>query len=250
MQVAKSRNPVVRNNALIVLCDLCVKYTSLIDRHIPRIALCLKDPSEIVRVTAVTLLTNLIRTEYVKWKDALFFRFVAGLVDDSANVRDLVRESLELVLIPKMPALCSLHFVETVFVLNGETSHPQYNKFPPTGDGEEAKFVFNGMDKSAIERRQTIYNFLLAHCSDEQRFGLSASLVESVLGSAVDGSLNVATAQGVIADTLILLSGKEIRVGRKTKTTGAVILDLVIFLFLFFEVFDAFKRKNLVFVQS
>jgi hypothetical protein len=42
----------VRSNALVVLGDLCVRYTALVERHVPAMAARLQVPT-----TAVTTLT-------------------------------------------------------------------------------------------------------------------------------------------------------------------------------------------------
>lgn len=64
------------------------RYTSLVDRHIPNIAACLRDPSALVRRQTLVLLMRLLQEDFVKWKGSLFFRFVSGLVDDDATVAD------------------------------------------------------------------------------------------------------------------------------------------------------------------
>ena len=51
----------VLNNIVIVLCDLCVRYTALVDKYIPTICTCLKDPNPFVRKQALLLLTGLLQ---------------------------------------------------------------------------------------------------------------------------------------------------------------------------------------------
>jgi hypothetical protein len=48
----------VRSNALLILGDLCVRYTHLIDRHVGMMAKCLQDEHVIVRKHAIILLTQ------------------------------------------------------------------------------------------------------------------------------------------------------------------------------------------------
>lgn len=48
----------VRSNALLVLGDLCVRYTHLVDRHVGMMAQCLQDESVVVRKHAIILLTQ------------------------------------------------------------------------------------------------------------------------------------------------------------------------------------------------
>jgi len=72
--------PVLRNNLLIILTDICVRYTSLVDPHINKLALCLRDDNALVRQHALSLITHLLATDYVKWRGTLFFRYLVTLV--------------------------------------------------------------------------------------------------------------------------------------------------------------------------
>ena len=51
-------NVAVRSNALLVLGDLCVRYTHLVDRHVGMMAKCLQDGSVVIRKNAIILLTQ------------------------------------------------------------------------------------------------------------------------------------------------------------------------------------------------
>ena len=74
--------PAVKNNVIVVLCDLAVRYSARIDPYIPVISSCMKDPSLMVRKQSLTLLTHLLQEDFVKWKGSLFFRFISTLLDD------------------------------------------------------------------------------------------------------------------------------------------------------------------------
>lgn len=45
---------------MVVLADLCIQYTALVDSHIPKLAACLSDPHELVRRQGLALLANLL----------------------------------------------------------------------------------------------------------------------------------------------------------------------------------------------
>lgn len=84
-----SPHPTVRNNVMVIMCDLCIRYPSLVDNYIPSLTLCLRDENELVRRQTLVMLTQLIQEDFIKWKSgSLLFRFVLSLVDDSQNVRD------------------------------------------------------------------------------------------------------------------------------------------------------------------
>ncbi|ELW72472.1 60S ribosomal protein L6 [Tupaia chinensis] len=52
----------VRNNVVVVLGDLCIRYTVMVDKYIPNIATCLKDSDPFIRKQTLTLLTNLLQS--------------------------------------------------------------------------------------------------------------------------------------------------------------------------------------------
>lgn len=59
----------------------------MVEKYLPCLTLCLRDPNELVRRQTLTLLTHLLQEDYVKWKGTLFFRFVIALVDDSKMIQ-------------------------------------------------------------------------------------------------------------------------------------------------------------------
>ncbi|KAH9495174.1 Condensin-2 complex subunit D3 [Bulinus truncatus] len=56
-----SDSPAVRNNVVIVMGDLTIRYTTLVDRYVTNIAACLKDSSALVRKNTLTILTRLLQ---------------------------------------------------------------------------------------------------------------------------------------------------------------------------------------------
>ncbi|XP_078537941.1 condensin-2 complex subunit D3 isoform X2 [Lissotriton helveticus] len=53
----------VRNNVIIVMCDLCVRYTTMVDRYIPNLSVCLKDNNPFIRKQTLIMLTNLLQVQ-------------------------------------------------------------------------------------------------------------------------------------------------------------------------------------------
>ena len=78
LQMAKelehSPHSAIRNNIIVVLCDLAVRYSAKVDPYISNISACLCDESLLVRKQTLTLLARLLQEDYVKWKGSLFFR--------------------------------------------------------------------------------------------------------------------------------------------------------------------------------
>ena len=61
----------MRNNLLVVLHDLARRHTSLLDRHVPAMALSLGDASPLVRQNGMLLLSQLLLEDYIKWQPPL-----------------------------------------------------------------------------------------------------------------------------------------------------------------------------------
>lgn len=51
----------VRNNVVITMCDLCKRYTAMVDKYIPNISACLKDSEPFIRRQTLLLLTDLLQ---------------------------------------------------------------------------------------------------------------------------------------------------------------------------------------------
>lgn len=51
----------VRNNVVVIMCDLCVRYTNIVDLYIPNISACLRDDEVVIREQTLIMLTNLLQ---------------------------------------------------------------------------------------------------------------------------------------------------------------------------------------------
>jgi condensin-2 complex subunit D3 len=129
----------VRNNILFVMRDLCVKYTSLVDKYVQCMADCFRDPSELVRKQSLVMVMQLLQQGFIKWRQALLMRFVYTLVDSSADVRRFA-EFVTLHLVQaKQPDLPLRHFVEIVCHLNGYL--PQHDANAAAHSGSDPRSV-------------------------------------------------------------------------------------------------------------
>uniref|UniRef100_A0A8C8ABA8 Condensin-2 complex subunit D3 n=1 Tax=Otus sunia TaxID=257818 RepID=A0A8C8ABA8_9STRI len=204
-----SHDAAVRNNVVIVMCDLCIRYTSMVDRYIPNISLCLKDPNPFIRKQTLILLTNLLQEEFVKWKDCLFFRFVSVLVDPNPDIVRFGEFCLVHLLLKRNPVMFSQHFIECIFHFNSYEKHQKYNRFPQS---VRAKNLFSLKGKDNKEKRMRIYRFLLDHFTDEQRFSITTKISHSLLACFVDQILPLdSEASELLSDTFAVLSCKEIK---------------------------------------
>ncbi|KAM6370654.1 condensin-2 complex subunit D3 [Pluvialis apricaria] len=204
-----SHDVAVCNNVVIVMCDLCIRYTSMVDRYIPNISLCLKDPNPFIRKQTLILLTNLLQEEFVKWKDCLFFRFVSVLVDPNPDIARFGEFCLVHLLLKRNPGMFSQHFIECIFHFNSYEKHEKYNRFPQS---VRAKNLFSLKGKDNKDKRMRIYRFLLDHFTDEQRFSITTKISHSILACFVDKVLPLdLEASELLSDTFAVLSCKEIK---------------------------------------
>jgi condensin-2 complex subunit D3 len=242
-------NQSVQSNALLVMGDLCVRYTNMTDRYLPVMASCLQngttdgagsisilDRSSVVRKHAVLILSSLLLQDYLKWRGLLFHRFLVACSDEDEEVAVLAESVLSGPLRVRNPKIFFNHFVESMFVLNNCTAHPIYVSASRQGDGGSGIAVsFDGINLDGQEgeaRRRSMYDFLLSKLSDEEKIGITARLAKEVLGEAVgnNGDLSqvckglspptdsssprLISAWNVLTDTFYVLTSKSIKVGR------------------------------------
>ncbi|CAG5124902.1 unnamed protein product, partial [Candidula unifasciata] len=122
-ELEESDCPAVRNNVVIIMGDLTIRYTTLVDRYVTNIAACLKDPSPLVRKNTLTILSRLLQEEYVKWKGVLFFRYITTILDEALEIKSLAEFCLEHLLLKKHPSLFFHPFLECIFHFNNYQTH-------------------------------------------------------------------------------------------------------------------------------
>jgi len=228
--VTNGDSAAVRSNALVVLGDMCIRYTNMVDRQLPAMAACLQDVGgPLVRRHAILLLSSLLLQDYVKWRGLLIMRFLAAVTDTDEAVSQMAEMTLCGPLLNKSPLLFSNSFVESLFVFNNFTGHPVYTAAASSGDSGSGAVDFQGVNLAGpanAGKRMFIYKMMLAHMSDEQRIGVTARLAKEVLKGGMDGKLKEGTlggetvmssgiaARAVLADCFDVLVCPEIRVGR------------------------------------
>jgi len=224
----------VRNNAgvvsniLVVLGDLCVRYTSLVDRHLHAMSACLQFGIEssaqntcsvlnlsgdaddktknlsntnstelaLVRKHAVILLSSLMLQDYIKFRHGMFFRFLAATVDEDEGVASLAEMTLCGPLLSKNPLLFVNNFVEAMFVLNHYVAHPMYSASNEGSSNSHHHELPHFFGPSLQFKRMALYRLMISYLNDEQKIMLSARLGKEVLLAALetqaDEGLNIA----------------------------------------------------------
>ncbi|XP_069133274.1 condensin-2 complex subunit D3-L-like [Argopecten irradians] len=223
-ELETSNDSTIRNNVVIVMCDLCVRYTTTVDCYISNIASCLKDDSPLVRKQTLTTITRLIQEDFMKWKGILFFRYITTLLDECDKISEFAEYCLVHVLLQRHPAMFFHHFLECVFHFNGYQGHGAYNNFRQS-DKDKLKFSLAG--KKKFSKRQKLYSFMLEHMSDQHRFQLTAKIVQEILEGVVDGIIPLNEDSGtLLQDALTILASKEIKLSSlKAKNSEEDVAD-------------------------
>ena len=219
------KEPAVRNNVVVVMTDLCVRHPNLIQPYLPTIASCLRDPTVMVRRQTVTLLTRLLKEDYIKLRGALFFRLLMTLVDDDEGVRTLGEFCVLNLLLEKDAGLFPVHFVECIFHFNSVQTHTIYNRFPQS-ERDIAAFDLSGA--ACKKKRMAIYTTMLNKFQEFDKLQMAQRLSQEVLGAISEGTMKLdASTSDVLADTLAILSSDAMKLNARSadeadaETTGA-----------------------------
>eukprot|EP01105_Mastigella_eilhardi_P021256 TRINITY_DN5134_c0_g2_i5.p1 TRINITY_DN5134_c0_g2~~TRINITY_DN5134_c0_g2_i5.p1 ORF type:complete len:1008 (+),score=249.84 TRINITY_DN5134_c0_g2_i5:1158-4181(+) len=214
-ELDNSTIPVIRNNVLVVLCDLCVRYTSLVGKFQRSMSLCLMDRSKFVRQQAVFLLTRLLQEAYLKWKGPLFFFYLRLTVDPDPILAQQATACLMSLVHGKESNSFYTYFVEAVFHFTGYV-HAKYNQFGlPAALLAQPHCNLSGGGENRKKRMQ-IYTLMLSNMSAEHKLLSVDKLSTDVLSGVADGALPLPQAQDVLHDALMILSSKEIKVTAPT----------------------------------
>ncbi|KAH7473984.1 Condensin-2 complex subunit D3 [Phytophthora ramorum] len=207
----------IRSNILLILGDLCIRYTSLVDAYVPTIALSLLDESRLLRRSALLLFSQLILQDYIKWRESLLRFFLRAAVDEDEELANLARHVLCGPLLQKSPHIFTNKFIEIIFVFNGVNGDKLRFSEPFEEEGtRELALLGNAL----YPRRAKLYNFLLEHMTDEQKLQISMKLCNEVLEEVMDGTLPLCEnpsqitdqcTEAVLKDTFAILCSPEIK---------------------------------------
>lgn len=209
---------VVRNNVLIALGDLCIHYTSLVDRFVPYMTGLLRDPNELLRKQAAMILASLLSEDFIKLRGSILLRFLYMLGDPSEPVRSFVECVFARILHSRNSTMFSQNFLDVICALNGWAG---LSNFQGAAGNEE--FSLQG----SPSRRASIYRFMLTLMSNDQKFNVCAQIVTTLLAAFVDSEEKIELpptigepAGQALSDGLALLCCKEMRICFTTQKAG------------------------------
>jgi condensin-2 complex subunit D3 len=200
----------VRNNVVVVLCDLCTRHTHLIDTQLPLMANLVADGNALIRRQLLQLLSDLLRENYIKWRPQLVMRVALCLADECDSVCALATTLIEDFAAQQADHVANV-FVELLFHACGCYAHPRFNREHNTNERERE--VFHLGDN--VPARLRVYKAFLAVMSDEAKFAVQADIVQNVLTSFIGGDEcqlplgDDDACQAVLADALAVLAMPE-----------------------------------------
>lgn len=205
-ELLSSKHDVIRNNVVIVLLEMCKRYTSFADKYVPIISLCFKDKLYLIRYQTILLVVNLLQEGYIKWRGALFFCLISTLVDKKEVIRELGHYSLTQLLQDKKKNLFSEHFVDSIFV---------FNSFPPP-DNETVAQIVKELERFSLKgegkraQRLVLYTFLLESMDVKEKAYLVKSICEILTNIAETVYPLNAITECIIRDCFAILNCKEL----------------------------------------
>jgi len=218
LHMRSSESFAVRNNVLIVLGDLCVQYTSLVDRFVPCMTAVFRDDNELLRKQAAMIIASLLSEDFIKFRGLTMFRFLFLLSDPADAVRGFVQCVFERILHRRNPALFSQNFLDVICAFN---SWSGLSNFKGAAGNEEFTL------RESPSRRTMVYRFMLALMSNEQKFSVCAQIVTTLLAAFVDAEERLELPQTVrepagqvLSDGLALLCCQEMRICFSARQAG------------------------------
>jgi hypothetical protein len=209
---------VVRNNVLVALGDLCMQYTSLVDRFVPHMTDLFRDSSDLLRKQAAMILGSLLSEDFIKFRGSIMVRFIYLLGDPSEPVRSFVECLFARILHSRNATMFSQNFLDVICALNAWHGLANFQ----AAQGNE-DFSLQG----SSSRRAAIYRFMLTLMSNDQKFNVCAQIVTTLLAAFVDAEEKIdlptttdEPAGQALSDGLALLCCKEMRICFTTQRAG------------------------------
>jgi len=183
----------VRSNCLLVLGDLCRRFTNVVEPYIEKISRSLGDVSAMVRKRCLLMLSGLTQEEYVRLRPSLFYRLLACAADGED---ESVRQAAEYVLINglhrRYPTLFHQNASNLVFAICG-LSRLAYK--PSSQDesllmddvaalvGVQQRFL------RSYSAREILYAMVFSRLDEAQKLEICNKLRRDVFGGLLDGTI-------------------------------------------------------------
>eukprot|EP00392_Amoebophrya_sp_AT5.2_P002274 g2279.t1 len=210
----------VRNNILILLSDLAVSYTSLVDRFVPIMTDFLsRDHPRFLRQQALMVLSSLLAEDFIKFKGNTTFRLIYMLseADEGFAAGALAQQQQQQQHITSSTQ--AQRDAESVAALNGFLGIPQFQM-------ARGSQKFSLLTKPL--QRYRIYHFLIKKLDMKTKFLVAQGLCQSYLTAFLEGATGekplplpqsrTDPSYVVLLDVLTLIRSKEMRAAFAVKT--------------------------------
>ncbi|OHS97391.1 hypothetical protein TRFO_36397 [Tritrichomonas foetus] len=189
-------DPAIKCNSLVVLCDLCVRYSALVDPHVQIMTNCFADPSPVVRHQTLHVVTRLIVEDFLKMRPLLFFKYVFAITDADQGAAAFARCCLFNVILSKINDLLTSFFIDSIYYFSGEV------QLPTLLESSEESETFKITDK---ERRQLAISLMVSKMNEMSAFNMVQSICNNVLNKFIKNEFNVFDHKNILDDSIFAL---------------------------------------------
>lgn len=193
---SKSSSPTVKCNCLIVLCDLCVAYSALVEPYVKMITHCFADPSPLVRHQTLILLTRLIVEDYLKMSSIMFFRYTYAMTDKNSGVSSFAANCLLNVITNKIHDLIGSHFMEALFYFSNEASVRTFD------ETDEERKLF-GLKNT--KNRHFALSMLISKMDNMVAFKTTEAICKNVFAKFINSEFNLSNHSTILEDSIYSL---------------------------------------------
>ena len=199
-QLTSNNDCIIKCNCLIVLCDLCICYSSLVDPHIQLMTNSFVDSSQVVQFQTLHIVTKLIVEDFLKLKPLLFFKYVYMMTDNDKSVAVFAQSCLLNVIMNKFPNIITSNIIDTIYYFSGQI------EMPLLGETEQEKKIFRNISS---ERRKRSLSILISNLNEVSTFTLIQTLFTQVLSRFINEELDIFKHSIVLEDVIYCLNDLE-----------------------------------------
>ncbi|KAH8581585.1 14-3-3 domain containing [Cryptosporidium sp. chipmunk genotype I] len=189
----------IRNNILIILHDLYILHTPLVDPHLismfsiivkerKRVNEESKDLNLILRKQSLLLLSDLIGQGYIKLRGSYLLRLLHSLVDRDNNIRNIAHGIFERILLKTNTSILVQNFIEILCYLNNWIDHPSIKSWNLREKMVSTKHYSGSTEDFDENEKQYILKFIFNHLSDKQKHETITRIVHDFLALFIDQS--------------------------------------------------------------
>jgi condensin-2 complex subunit D3 len=199
-QLHQPDHPSVKCNCLVVLCDLCVKWSATVDPYVLDLTICFADGCPTVRRQALLIMTRLISEDYVKLCQLIVFRFIFSLADGRRDVAAFAQSCFFDVICVKETDLISQYFIDSMLYFNDHVDSRSIN---------EDTAYHDAFRLPTVERRRAVYALMISHMSSSALFKLMQASCVRLLQSFVEGEIELDEGEPLLSDTIHVMTTVE-----------------------------------------